>query len=415
MPLLARFASVLKQRWLRLSTYSGSRRLSWFSLVLLFGLDMYVLGLAFQGMDQVSGSIAYPQSRISSGCASLTEDYLKLESDARIERLGGLVLRSLDDTRPRVFAVGFAEVETLPLCGEVRDLLQSYEGNAELTTLYETLAQRQQEIYALRREMEELKASYDSALLEKVAGQKREDSILPVEATRIKRVLAGKTAQAAALEDQQGRTRQALVKHPLVQAYGAKVRALPVEEVFKAARDELASQEFWYPLKTFLARLAFVLPLMLLALIWNRHALNRGQDIPTLISSHLILVCALPIFVEMVKFIYWLLPHRLLANLMAMLEALNLGFLWNYVAILGGILGGIGLIYLAQKTLFSPARQRGQRLRKGLCCDCGEPLHSTGQTHCEFCGAAQLAVCPQCGQSHRKLAFHCGFCGVALS
>ena len=414
MTLLSTLTAYLKQRWLRLSTYSGSRRLSMFSLVLLFGLDLYVLGLTFQGMDQVTGSIDYPQSSISSGCASMTEDFLKLDQEARAESLRRFVLRRSDDPRERVIAAGFETVEPLPLCALVRDTLRGYEGNAGLTALFEAFDQRQQGIFKLQQEIDELKASYDSALLEKVARQKRDDSILPAEATQLKRVLADRTAQRTALERMQAQTRQALATHPLTLSYVAQVSALPVAAEFKSARDEFARQEFWYPLKTFAARLAFLLPLLFLALAWNRYALQRGQDIPTLISSHLILVSALPIFVELVRFIYWLLPHRLLAELMAVLERLNLGFVWNYVAILGGIPAGVALIYLAQKTLFSPARQRGLRLRKGLCCDCGEKLNHVDQAHCEFCGAAQTMACPQCGETYRKLAFHCRRCGAAV-
>ena len=72
--------ATLKKQWSRLSTYSGSRRLSMFSLILLFGLDIYVLGLLFNGMQEVSRTIEYPELAISSGCQNMTENFLKLNA-----------------------------------------------------------------------------------------------------------------------------------------------------------------------------------------------------------------------------------------------------------------------------------------------------------------------------------------------
>lgn len=56
-------------------------------------------------------------------------------------------------------------------------------------------------------------------------------------------------------------------------------------------------------------------------------------------------------------------PHRLPATLIESLERLNLGFLWNYIAIIGGIVISLALILVAQNLLqpgpaFDPACAR---------------------------------------------------------
>ena len=404
-------AMFLKTQWARLSTYSGSRRLSWFSLVLLFGLDIYVLGLTFRGMEEVTQTIAYPRSAIPTECAAMTESFLKEEAPARAESLRRYVL-----VRDDYSFDWSAEAETpLPLCLQVRDRLRGFAGNAALAGLYREIEQRDGKIATIHTEMSELKSSYDSALLEKIAGQKRDDSILPAEATKIKGILAAKSAELASLEKKQTEAHHALAGQPAIRDYASFVESLPFAAEFERARREYERLAFWYPVKVLAAQVAFLLPLLLGAIVWNRRALDRRSDVQTLISSHLILVCAVPVFYRFLDFMYELLPHRLLAGLIDALENLNLGFLWSYIAIFGGIGIGLALIYIAQKTLFSPKRQRSNRLRRNLCRECGEKLHAAGQACCEFCGTGQLGTCPACGQPHRLLAYRCPHCGAELA
>lgn len=403
----------LKKHWLRLSTYSGSRRLSLFSLVLLFGLDIYVLSLTFDGMHEASGTIEVPTLAISDGCKSMTEDFAAMDGDARRNEFRHYVQarRMGDDDWFRSF--GFNDDEALPVCGQVRDALHSVVGNESLGKLFHELDERREKIASIRDEVAKLESSYDSALLEQVAGQKREDSILPAQARDVKRAIAGRQADIAALEKAQATTRDAIDNHPLTREYASLVASLPYPEAFAQARQAYDRLSFWYPVKVFLAEVTFLLPLLILAILWNLRALRTQNPIQTLISSHLVLVCAVPVFLRILFFVIELLPHRLLAELIAALEAMNLGFLWNYVAILAGIGGGLAVIFLAQKTFFSPARQRLARLRKSLCRECGEKLQSPDQAWCEFCGASQLAPCPHCGTPLRVLALHCPNCGSA--
>lgn len=402
---------LLKKQWGRLSTYSGSRRLSMFSLILLFGLDMYVLGLLFSGMQGAASTIEYPELAISQGCQTMTEDFLKLDASGKADSLERYVAFKENLEYDWISSSDFAETEKLAVCGLVRDKLHSFANNTALGSLYSDFDKRRNRIYSIQSEIDELKSSYDSALLEKVAGQKREDSILPAEASNIKSAIARKTTESELLEKKQADIRKAIENHPLIQDYVAFVNAQPYAAEFAKARAEYNHLSFWYPIKTLLAELFFLLPLLLLAIVWSLRAMKVQSHTQTLISSHLILVCAIPIFARMVDLVYDLLPHRLLENLIASLEELNLGFLWIYIAIFGGIGAAVLVIVIAQRTIFSPARQRSARLRKSLCRECGEKLHSADQACCEFCGTNQMGRCEHCAKPYRLLAFHCEHCG----
>lgn len=398
----------LKKHWLRLSTYSGSRRLSLFSLLLLISLDIFVLGLLLRGMQEATITINYPALKVSESCRVMTEGFLRLNAEEKADSIRRYVLPGGNYGYDYS---GRTSQQVIPLCDKVAERLSFYRNNPSLSKLLLDLDAKNDALLDVRSEIQELKHSYDSALLEKVAGQKREDSILPAEATKIKGVIETKTAEAAELERGLGDIRNRIENHQLILEYVDFIKELPYETDFSKAQAEYDQLSFWYPVKVLAVEVLFLLPLLLMAIIWNRRAMSVQNHSQLLISSHLILICVAPIFIRIVYFVYELLPHRILANVLATLEELNLGFVWYYASIIGGMCGGLLVIFIAQRTFFSAPRQRSLRLRKTSCRSCGENLRSADQEWCEFCGTSQLGECGQCGKPHRLLAYHCHHCG----
>lgn len=406
--MLGKSRNILKEHWLRLSTYSGSRRLSLFSLVLLISLDIFVLGLLFRGMQEATITIRYPELRISDSCRAMTEGFLQLNASDKADSFRKYVLSGGNYGYERS---DYTYQQVIPLCDKVSERLHSYENNPSLRKLFLDFDAKNKALLSIDSEVQRLKDSYDTALLEKVAGQKREDSILPAEATKIKGLIEIKLAEAAELEKGLADIHNRLENHQIIQEYSGFVRELPYEAAFSKAQAEYDHLSFWYPIKVLIVEVLFLLPLLLLATIWSRRAMRMQNHSQVLISSHLILVFIAPIFIRIAYFAYELLPHHILVNVLARLEELNLGFVWYYASIIGGICAGLIIIYIAQRTYFSAARQRSLRLRKTLCHHCGENLRSADQEWCEFCGRNQLGECGQCGKPHRILAYHCHHCG----
>ena len=401
---------LIKKQWVRLTNYSGKQRLSWFSIILLFGLDIYVLGMLFQGMTDASALIASPQLAISVECDNMTADFLRLDAGKRATSLKKYVLAKSADE----LAQGdYNNIKLLPVCTQLHEKLLSYVGNEELKNIFNELEETEGKISTAQEDIEKLKSSYDSALLEKIAGQKRTNSILPAEAGKIKGEVAAKNALLISLREQKNRIQKQLETHPLIGKYADFVTTLPFAAAFAKEHAEYEHLAYWYPIKVLAVEVSFLLPILLLAIIWNSRALKSQSNAQILITSHLILVCMFPIFCRIVYFFYDLLPHQFLANLIAWLDQLNLGFIWRYIAIAGGILACMLVIFIAQKTVFSTARMRATRLRKLLCRECGEKLHAVDQSCCESCGTSQTEDCRQCGKSNRMLANFCRHCGIA--
>src|SRR5690606_7517932 len=87
----------------------------------------------------------------------------------------------------------------------------------------------------------------------------------------------------------------------------------------EAIREALRSSHFWFPVKVLLMQLSFLLPLLIGFYFWFNRSLKKGRGIQTLISSHLLVVTAIPVALKLFWMIYDILPKRLLKQLWELL------------------------------------------------------------------------------------------------
>lgn len=400
----------LNQKWQHLSGRSGAKSLSPFALILLFALDVFILVAMMDGLKNVSRVVEMPWLPISNRCIEMSYNFVRLKATDRVDLISPYI--QLNPSARGEGLAEFPEDETaLKTCQNVRNLLLLTVANKGLIALYSQRENQSREIKIIESKISDLKSSYEAALLERVANQSREDSILPASATQIKGEIARFNSDLSALQTQKADTQAALESNPVLLLYEAKVNDLLASGEFDQALRTYQHEVFVYPFKVMLVQVVFLLPLLVLAIYWNVRAIRRQDDSKILISSHFVIVCLLPIFLRVLQFVYELLPEYLIDSIVGRLARLNLIFLVNYGVVLGGIGGGLLVIFIAQRTYFRPARLRMIRLRKMQCNACGEKLSSSHQAWCEVCGAGQLETCRSCGRSHRILASHCHSCG----
>lgn len=412
--MLAKIRNLIQPKWRRLTQHTA-RRLSWFALILLFALDGYILTLLFDGALNAGLMIDHADHRVSQTCASASEQLLNEELDDQADTIASFA-DTFSENRDKVshdFTNDHGEIA--PLCVAIRDKWITALSAAlpQLLPLAKERSDQFEERRQTERSIAQLKSSYSDALLEKIAGQSRDDSILPAEANQIKGKLKTLNNTLDELRQKQQATTYAMVRQPAVATYLQYLQTAPLKAEFAKENELFARRQFWYPVKVIAAQAAFLIPLLLLAIFWNRRAIRKQQDTSILVSSHMILVCALPILLRLLDMLLNLLPHQLLFFLLERLTEWRLIFIWNYALIFACLAGGLLLIYIAQRTLFSAARLRLIRLRKAQCQACGEKLRTRDQGWCEVCGANQAAPCRQCGQPRRLLAFHCSHCGTS--
>ncbi|SEN28711.1 hypothetical protein SAMN05428959_1011022 [Duganella sp. CF517] len=409
--MLTRLALFFRTHWQRLTLSQSSRRLSWFSLILVFLIDAYVLSLLFDGLNRTARLIDAPHPKMNRHCVDLTVRYLQEGADEGIRSIEWFGDRVSEDRQNAIDQFDEYVSGRHPMCDQVRDKLLATVSDPTLSKLFLARKQQLKEIEEIKAAISKLESTYGNALLEKIANQKRSDSITPVEAGKMKVTLDDMNATLEKTQRQRDETRASINEHPAIKAYTAYLQTLPVVAAYQSDQELYETARAWYPVKIFAAQTGFLLPLLLLAVLWNRQALDKQRDTSIMVSSHLILVGGIPIALRLLQLMREFLPEELLGWLLYKLEQWHISFLWYYGLIFASVGAGLLLIFIAQRTFFTPSRQRMRRLLKVLCRSCGEKLRHSEQAWCEICGADQLTACGKCSQPHRMIAFHCSHCG----
>jgi hypothetical protein len=294
-----------------------------------------------------------------------------------------------------------------PVCAAVVEPLEAIERDSDLAPLLARRHRVRGQIRDLEAALAGPKATYDTALLGKLA-QEEDAPQVPA----IRQDLRAKTATLEGARSQLAAIDAVLEGSPRVAALRARIDAIREEDRARLAAD-LRSLDFWFPAKRLAMQLAFLLPPFLAFWAWSSASLRRRRGVQTLVSSHLLVVSFLPILWDIGEAVYDVLPKRLLRALLELLASWNLAALWHYAVIALAVAAALLVIHVLQRRLFSPERLLERRLGKGQCQACGKPLPQ-GASACVFCGFAQYAQCPGCGGRAHVRARHCRECGLEL-
>jgi predicted RNA-binding Zn-ribbon protein involved in translation (DUF1610 family) len=400
--------SATRDRLTRLGPSEPLSRLSLFVIVLL---DIFVLFTLFQGLWSISDQVARPEEKFSAFCRAafrLDSSFEIGDGQTEVERRLRLV-ESQADGSLYDYARSYSNEPLHVACAEVQEAAAKLTTSNAFHTASDAVSAAEERRTNANTRMDELERSYDSSLLEDIAGQSRENSILPSDAASVRSNMQTQKNIVKQADAEIARQRAAIVALPEWMALWNAVEARSAE-----TRDAYASLVFWYPVVLLLAQFAFLLPVLLVAGAWHTLALRRGSGIAILLSAHLVVVATLPIFIKIVEFALDLLPDRLLTLILDFLREYDLVVVFNYVLILVGIGVTVALVYFIQRKWFGIDRLRAKRLETGACTSCGRslPREFGIVRHCGFCGASQVISCDACGAETKRHAPHCTHCGA---
>jgi hypothetical protein len=383
-----------------LARAGGGQPLAKPALAVLLFLDAFILVSIFDGLDQHARQLASPSDRVPPACVEMVVERGWHET-TRLDRLADALPL---DARPDGVAPRRPPVH--PTCAPLVEAIDAIARDPELAGALRTRGAIQAQVRALDAALATLRPAYDTALLETVAGKPDRARVATIEGE-----LREKTA---ALETARARLRTvgaSLEGTPQVAALAERLAALRDEDRARLESD-LRRMTFWFPVKRLGMELLFLAPLLAAFLAWNARSARRGAGVQTLVSSHLVVVTCVPVFLKVVEAVYEVIPKRLLARILAALERLNLVAVWHYLVMGAAVAAALALIYVVQRKLFSRERLIEKRIAKGLCQDCGKRL-PRGARACPFCGFAQFGRCPACGGLAHVRASHCAECGAA--
>ena len=383
-------------------TSLDNQPLSKATLVILLFLDIFILTAIFNGLDAHTRQLSTPQEYIPTSCREMVIDRSWNQTN-RIEHLSHLVDSHNNSYtyRPKP-----ARQERHPACTPYLILLEQIKNDKALAAGFDERQKAERESQELQRRIDQLKGSYDTALLEAIAQQP--EPATEIDATRAE--FKQKSSRLNSLKTRVLELDGLINANPTVAALWAKLQSSQASDR-QALLAELRSLNFWYPVKKFGMQMLFLLPLFALFYIWNNASIRGNRSLQTLVSAHLMVIAFIPIFCKLIEAIYDIIPKQLLHKLIALLTALKLVAIWHYLIIVVAIGAALLLIYIFQKKLFSREKLIERRIAKGECQQCGKHL-PTGARACPYCGYMQFSPCTACGKPKHTMSRHCWACGA---
>lgn len=296
-----------------------------------------------------------------------------------------------------------------PVCQAFYLQLDALAKDKNILKLFKNRGQLEEKKNQFTSGFKQSKDVYDTSLLENIADEDMGESTLPSISDNMK----GKGRQIENLNLQILNIEEQLNAHDKI-----KDLWVFIETNKSIRRDQLVKDlkesEFWYPFKELLWQQLFLLPLFIVFYLWNVRSVRKDAKLQILISAHLIVISAIPIFLKILEVVLDLIPRHFFKKFFEILNALHIIAIWHYIVIIASIGFALLAIYIIQKKIFNKRRLQIKRLAKGLCFHCGKKL-SPNAGRCPFCGTDQHMNCPSCDHSTFVAGEFCTSCGKSIT
>ncbi|MDZ8087379.1 MAG: hypothetical protein RMY16_17735 [Nostoc sp. DedQUE12b] len=380
------------------------------SLIVIIIVDIFILINVFTGLDDISRWHISPTETYP--CYSEWQNYrVKTTKDKDYEIIR-LSLSSYTNSQFS-FRGNYQQAEVGHL-GKVSQTCLQYADYkdkikiSEKQKIIQTIDQKQAKISRLEQANSTIKSQYDSTLLEKIAGQNREQSINQVSAEKAKQTLEANNRQISTLQQENFTLKNELLAKPESLSF---IAFLKDDSRFQQVDKGYQQASFWYPSIQLSFQSLFLLPLILIALLIHKFSQRRGYGLVSLISWHLLVIFFIPLIVKIFEFLQIGAIFKFLFDIISAIFG-GLLFLINYVYILLIPVIGFGIIQFFQKFVFNTKVQAASRVQKSRCVNCAKKIRHL-DTYCPHCGYYQYIECHNCHNLTYKHLSYCKHCGTS--
>ena len=378
------------------------------SLIVIILIDIFILINVFAGLDDISRwyispSQAYP-------CYSEWESYRTQTTQDKDYEIVKASFPSGTNNQPS-FQQTYQQTEEGHL-GKVSKTCLKYGNykdkinNSDNQQSIKNIAQKQAKISTLEQANRNIRAQYNSTLLEEIAGQPREQSINVVGAKKAKQELDRNNRTIYTLKNEVSGLKNQLIAKP--ESIGF-IAFLKDEEQFRSVKEAYQQASFWYPSIQLIFQSLFLLPLIFISLSVHKFAQRKGYGLISLISWHLLIVFFIPLLVKVFEFFQFGAIFKFIFDIISALFG-GLIFLVSYVYILLIPLVGFGIIKFFQRIVFNAKLQAASRVQKLRCIKCAKKIRHP-DTYCPHCGFYQYVECQDCQNLTYKYLPYCKQCG----
>lgn len=401
----------IRRFWSQFFRKSGSinnQPLNKVSLLVLIVIDIFILVNVFTGLNDISRWYISPFQAYP--CYSQWQNYRsQTTTDKDYEIVRSSLSNLINQTTQEQF---YQQAEERHL-GKVSQTCLQYANyqdqinipqNQQIT---QNIEQKQAQVSQFEQSNNNIRAQYDSTLLEKIAGQSREQSINVVGAEKAKQELDQNNRRISTLKQEISNLKNQLVTKPESVSFLA---FLQEDSNFNQVEANYQQASFWYPSIQLAFQFLFLVPLILVALLVHNFAQRREYGLISLISWHLLVIFFLPLILRIFEFLQFGVLFRFIFDILRTILG-GLLFLVSYVYILLIPVVGFGIIQLFQKVILNTKAQAVRRVQNSRCINCAKKIRQH-DTYCPHCGYYQYIECPNCHNLTYKYLSHCHHCGT---
>ena len=399
------------RRFFRKSGAINNQPLNKVSLIVIILVDIFILINVFTGLHDIS------QLHISPGqaypCYSPWQSFRFQLDKNQDEQKYKIINRTLEYIRYDQFgraeeyqrdaARGLGELSQICIkYGQLQDKVNNPANNQVIVSIN----QKQSNINQFQQKNNQIRAQYDSTLLEKIADQPREQSINQVGAAKAKAELDKNNRNIANIKAEISKLKNDLINKPENINF---LNFIQDNISFKNVEKGYNQASFWYPSIQLAFQSLFLIPLIAIALFVHRFALRKGYGLISLISWYLLVIFFIPLVIKFFEFLQLDVVFQFIFNIVQSLLG-GLLFLVSYIYILFIPLFGFVIIKFFQKVVFNTKIQAANRAQKSRCVNCAKKIRQS-DSHCPHCGYYQYTECENCHNLTYKHLPYCKHCG----
>jgi hypothetical protein len=382
------------------------------SLIVIILIDIFILVNVFSGLDDISRWHLSPDQ--ASPCYAEWQEYrTQNATDKDYEIIRRAFTQPVDQYAPK--RTNFRQVyeqATVGHLGTVSEICLKYaDAKDKIDTtdnqqIIKTIDQKQDKISTLEQANRNIRAQYDSTLLEKIAGQTGKKSINTVNAEKAKETAERNSRDIVALRSEIATLQNALITKP--ESKGL-LSILKNDNLFSELEKNYKQASFWYPSIKLSFQALFLLPLLFVAFSLYKFAQRKNYGLIALICLHLLIIFFIPLIFKVFEFLQIGALFQVVFDLVITLFG-GLLFLINYLYILLIPLVGFGIIKFVQTVVLNPKIQAANRVQASRCMNCAKKIGQQ-DAHCPHCGYYQYMECQNCHQLTYKNLPYCKQCG----
>ncbi|MBI9032557.1 zinc ribbon domain-containing protein [bacterium] len=368
-----------------LTKIKNKEPLGMLSLIVIIFLDIFVLSVLFTGLADHTKQLTSPSHYAPQTCH---EVFIKQNwtPENKLDQLQELILSDYYDRRHSP-TIDIKRMQ--PKCQEFYENVEKIKADPLLIKFFLQRRSLQEESNQLNRKAASRKPVTDNTLLTDISREEYLNKHPAISATTKAETdkLEILTSKIDKINYEIYNKQEVKNLFQVITSWDSKQR----QEFI----DDIEAFEQWYKYKELGWQMLFLIPLLLIFYLWNHRSLKKESGLQVLISTHLLVIIAIPIFIKIIELVLELIPKHFLKKLFQALTALHLVAIWHYILILLSVLVAIFLIYIIQKKLFNKKRLQQKRLSNSSCIECGKKLPDNVK-FCPFCGKQQVETCSEC-------------------